>query len=421
MPWQRHVADVMGEMMPNGLPAYREGIVLVMRQSGKTTWLLSDEIETGLRPVSHRIVYSAQTGQDGRYKLLIDQWPMVEASPLRAAFRAPTQAPGAEAIRFKNGSRIETLASGSAAGHGRTLDKGVIDEAFKDEDDRREQAMLPAMLTKPNAQLLIVSTMGTDASVYLNRKVDTGRALVESGVREGVAYFEWSVPADADIDDPAVWWEFMPAMGGTQSEAAVAHARLTMTDGEFRRAICNQRTTSDERVIPLAPWRLAGKPDAKASGVLTYAVEVSQDRDWAALAVAGSGVVELGDYLPGVGWVVSRLVELCKRSGSSVAVDARGPAGALIPELKAAGVSVVELSSADVTQACGGFYDAIADSTVTIRMSDVLDRNAASVARQPVGDAWRWCRRGDDVSPIVAVTLAWAASKQAKPKRVFAY
>src|ERR1039457_2904149 len=37
MPWQRLVADVGLELLPNGLPAYRTGIFTVPRQSGKTT------------------------------------------------------------------------------------------------------------------------------------------------------------------------------------------------------------------------------------------------------------------------------------------------------------------------------------------------------------------------------------------------
>ena len=76
-----------------------------------------------------------------------------------------------------------------------------IDEAFDDVDDRREQAMLPAMITRPEAQLLVVSTMGTDASTYLNRKVEAGRAAALEGRTSGIAYFEYSIPLDEDVDD----------------------------------------------------------------------------------------------------------------------------------------------------------------------------------------------------------------------------
>lgn len=426
MDWQRYVSDVMGEMLPNGLPAYREGIVLVMRQSGKTTWLLAEEIETGLRPVPHRIAYTAQTGLDARKKMLVDQWPMIERSPLRAAFNKPSMAQGSEALVFKNGSRIDVLASGPSAGHGKTLDKGVIDEAFDDVDDRREQSMLPAMLTKPKAQLLIVSTMGTDASVYLNRKVDMGRALVDADKREGVAYFEWSVPPEEDIDDPAVWHRFMPAMGGTQSEAAVAHARMTMTEGEFRRAICNQRTASEERVIPLVTWRLVQTKSVAPANPLTFGVEVSPDRDWAAIVSCGQGgerpCVELVDYRPGNGWVAPRLAELVAKHGGRAALESRGPAGALCTDLRASGVEIVELSAGDATQAAGQFYDLVADGGVWVRSDDRFETALSAAGKQPVADAWRFARRaGGDVCPLNAACIALWAHRNGQPKRIFAY
>jgi lactam utilization protein B len=97
-------------------------------------------------------------------------------SPLKVAVEKVLRAAGNEAIVFKNGSRVDVLASTEAAGHGRTVDLGVIDEAFADTDYRREQALLPAMATRPAAQILVVSTAGTEASVFLKHKVDTGRA-----------------------------------------------------------------------------------------------------------------------------------------------------------------------------------------------------------------------------------------------------
>ena len=37
LPWQRLVADVAGELLPDGRPAYRTVVVVVPRQAGKTT------------------------------------------------------------------------------------------------------------------------------------------------------------------------------------------------------------------------------------------------------------------------------------------------------------------------------------------------------------------------------------------------
>jgi hypothetical protein len=230
------------------------------------------------------------------------------------------------------------------------------------------------------------------------------------GRTSGIAYFEWAIPEDADIDDPRSWWLGMPALGHTQTIAAVEHAKQTMTEGEFRRAFGNQRTRSSERVIPEVSWRVACRDDVTPDGQLFFAVDVSPDRDWASVAVAGGDVVELIDHRSGVGWVVPKLIDLAAAHGGTVGLDARGPVGALIPELRAAGVPLVELGAGDVTQACGAFYDAIADGKVKIRIGahhQALESAVSSVIKQPVADAWRWARKGlAPITPLMAVTIA---------------
>ena len=413
MPWQRMAADVGLETLRDGSPAFREIVVTVPRQSGKTSLVLACELQRALGlGVPQRIAYTAQSGWDARRKLLDDQMPILEASSLAASVRRIYRGAGSEGVVFKNGSRIDVLASTVSSGHGKTIDLGVIDEAFDDVDDRREQALLPAMVTKPDAQIIVVSTMGTDASVYLNRKVELGRAAALEGRTSGVAYFEWAIPEDADINDPRSWWLGMPALGFTITEAVVAHARTTMTEGEFRRAFGNQRMRSAERLIPDLTWRLACADAPPVAGDLTFAVEVTPDRDWSAIGVGDGSTVELIDYRPGVGWVADRVAGLVSEHGGAVAIEKRAAAGSLIPDLRAMGVQVLELGAGDVTHACGSFFDRLADAQVKVRAHSALDVAVEAVARQPVGDAWRWGRRGSvDISPFMAVTLADASAR----------
>lgn len=263
MPWQQMVADVAGEYdEATGLPIYREVIVTVPRQSGKTTLQLCLTLDRALmwgRPC--RAAYTAQTGLDARQKMVNDWMPLLRRSPFKVTIDRELRGAAETAIEFTSGSRVEVLASAEEAGHGRTLDLGLIDEAFADEDDRREQAIVPAMTTIRDAQMYVFSTMGTGRSTFLNRKVATGRALVEAGVNQGIAYFEWSAEDDADADDPATWWNCMPALGHTTTEAAIRHARMTMPDGEFRRAFLNQPREHDARWLPSGAWLSRRHPD----------------------------------------------------------------------------------------------------------------------------------------------------------------
>lgn len=416
MPWQRLVADVGGELdSETGLPAYREVIVTVPRQSGKTTLVLGWELQRALGwDVAQRIVYSAQSGNDARKKLVEDQVPILEPRRHKLGIRRILRGMGNEAVEFTNGSRIVLLASSTDSGHGKTVDLAVKDELFADYDDRRDQAMIPAMATRPAGQVLTTSTMGTDESFPLNRAVERGRLAVADGARSGIAYFEWSADPADDIDDPATWWRCMPALGRTISEAVIVHARATLAEGEFRRAFLNQQTKAEDRVIPAPAWAAVCSERVSPQGRLVFSLDVNPERGAAAIVAAADGVAELVEYRPSIGWLVARAKELTDRHGAARwVVDGGGPAGSLIPALEDAGLKVHPVSSRELIDSCGQFYDAVIEGKVQVRSHPKLDEAVAGAAKRSVGDAWAWTRKSasTDVCPLVALTLALWASR----------
>lgn len=427
MPWQQLVADVGLELDESGRPAYREVVVTVPRQNGKTTLMLAWELHRCLLWTGNRqvVVYGSTDGNAARKKLLLDQLPILEHSELAATLLPKDQgvrkAAGQESFNFRNGSRLEVMGSSESALHGRTIDMAVADEVWDDLDDRREQAVLPAMATRPEGQYLVISTAGTASSVYLRRKVDHGRESVGADVGSGTAYFEWSAPEDADPDDPAVWWACMPALGLTISEQVVSHARATMSADEFRRAYLNQWTGAEERVIPPQLWNEVCT-DAAPDGELTFAVDCNPERSAAAIAVCDAdGRCELVDYRLGVGWLAARAAELARKYKAPVVLDVGGPAGSVTSELEAAGALVVKYNAQDLVHACGAFYDAVADATVQVRTIKPLDEAVDAARKRQLGDRWAWSRKSSatDISPLVALTLAYfhATSSGARPKR----
>lgn len=427
MPWQRIVADVGLELLDDGRPAYRSVGFTVPRQSGKTTLVLSWEIDRAVGWAAtlgqpQRILYSAQTGNDARKKLIEDQVPLLERHKRVLGIRQILRGMGAEGVVWHNGSRIGLLHSTEDSGHGKTVDLGIKDELFADADLRRDQALIPAMATRPFAQSVTASTMGTADSLALNTEVAQGRAAAETGRNTGIAYFEWSADPDDDPADPATWWRCMPALGRTIGLEVVEHAYASMKLGEFKRAFLNIPTTTDERVIPAVVWDLVNVPSVEATAEV-FALDVDPDRSAAAIVAAGVGpILELVDYRAGVGWVVARCKELADRYRVKIALDANGPAGSFVVDLERAGVPILPLKPQDVVRAAGRFYDVVVNEKIKIRRDTALDNAVAGAAKRPVGDAWVWGRKSSrsDISPLVAATIALASLEQGAPVIPFA-
>lgn len=425
MPWQRYVADVLLEIDPaTGRLAYQEFGLTVPRQSGKSTLILAKAVHrasaTQFFGARQRIVYTAQTRQKAREKWEEDYAADLETS---RAFKAKIQVHkgnGNEHVRFPNRSRFGIEANTEKAGHGGTLDEAYIDEAFSQVDGRLEQAFGPAMITRPNKQLGWISTAGwRDASPYLEQKVAYGRRQVESGSTSGLAYFEWSADEGADPDDESSWWDFMPALGHTISVEAIRAElqRLKAQDdvNDFRRAYMNQwvaKGGSSDSVIPARVWASLVDPTPFA-GEVAFAVEVSQERDSAAIGAArrvdGVTQVDVADHRPGVDWLLERIVELDGRYRPvKWVLDPTSPAGSLLTELVRVGVTPTLVGPREMAQACGAFYDAAVSPLPTLRHLDEPSLNAAvaMAARRPLGDAWAWSRKSGDITPLVAATLA---------------
>lgn len=410
-----------GELLEDGTPAYREVVFTVPRQSGKTTLILAWELQRAIGWGSpQRIVYSAQSGKDAREKLMEDQAPIFERHSKLLGITKVTKGVGYESVRFDNGSLIKTLASSEQAGHGKTLDLAVKDEYFADDDDRRDQALIPAMSTKASAQMLTATTAGTEKSVPWNRKQMLGRQAARDGVNTGIAYFEWS--ADPDAFDPAdedAWWDFMPALGHTIQPAAIRHARSVLDESEFVRAYGNVPTVSSERIIPELTWAQVCSPDAAGSGAMTFGVDVNEDRSAAAIvAVSADRMVELVEHRPGLAWLPSVVAEIeAAQPWSTWVVDGSGPVASLVPEFERTVARLQVLKAGDLAKASAAFYDSVADATVRVRRDSRLDDSVAGAARRVSGDSWAWSRKvaSSDSSPLVAATVALWMVESASP------
>jgi len=418
MPWQQHVADVAFEIDPDtGMLVYREIRLTVPRQSGKTTLLLAVAVHRCLAfEQAQNVIYTAQNGVSARDKFIDDYLRVLQRSAFEGLFK-PRLTSGHEAIRWTNGSRFGITSSTEKAGHGQVLDVGIMDEAFAHVDSRLEQAFRPAMNTRAQPQLWIVSTAGTpESSVYLLEKVADGRERALRGETEGVAYFEWGAQDAADWRDESVWASCMPALGHTTPVEAIRAAADSMTEPEFRRAYLNEWVTkaSDDLALPLDRWTAGAQPGSQIVGPPSFAIAVSLDRSCASIGAFGvnedeHGHVELVQQGNGTGWIVARMASLASKWGVyEVALDGAGPAASLIPDLEDAGLSVRILGTADVTAACASMFDALMADDINHLDDPRLNAAVAGAKRRAIGDRWGYGRKTSsaDITPLEAVTFA---------------
>jgi phage terminase large subunit-like protein len=287
LPWQRDFLSVLLELEGNRF-AYRDCTLSCPRQQGKSTVMLVLWVTRCVLWPRQSVAVTAQSGQAARKKWSEDYLPALQSSPL-ANFIEIRKQNGSESVTFRNGSRQSLVATTSSSGHGASLDLVILDEIFAFQDARLEQALRPTLMTRANPQFVCCSTAGAPhSSPYLLEKVERGRQAVEAGLDHSLAYFEYSAPDDAAVDDPHTWRSCMPALGHTVTEETVRASLASMPRREFERAFLNRWVASTvDPAIPLDVWQALADPDAQRPASVVLAVDVSPGSRSAAIAAAG--------------------------------------------------------------------------------------------------------------------------------------
>ncbi len=425
--WQVHaLEEACGERVGRWA-AFEVGVV-APRQNGKGS-ILEARALAGLFLFDEQlIIWSAhefKTAKEAylRVRRLIEDTPHLDA--LVAKYYQSNES---TEIVLRSGQRLKFLARNNTSARGFTGDCVILDEAFALTPDTMA-AILPTMAAKSvkgNPQLWYTSSAGMRSSVQL--RAVRKRAL--SSDPGSLCWLEWSAPTEAlQSPDDRRWWRMAnPALGHRISEEFVASEFASMVEAGGLEQFCRERLgvfDEDEQpdaVFTAAQWTAVRSTDEFGAGVV-FAVDIDPDREYAAIAAADpDGLVELGDYRSGTGWVVDRLVELCGRHNARVVLQVAGPAASLQAQLEAAGVTVQGASGADVRNACGAMFDAVVQSRVRVRRHPALDAAATTAGKRPSGDAWVWDRRSGDVTPLVAATLAhWSAQRTTVQQPFFVY
>lgn len=462
--------DVIGEIDPDtGLFAYDDVTLVGPRQvTGKTEFLLPLMAWrcTGLGPATaayarrefgvdvpdpgpQRVMYTAQRAEDARQKWRDVHVERIRASALSSLWAKPPRLRlAAETMFWRNGSIwVPGSTTGKSAGTGDQLDLGVIDEMWAQTDGSTEIGMRPTMLTRPWRQLIRcsmvpgLSRVEPDKWAYMRQKMAAGRARVEAGIQRGTAYFEWSLPEDADPGDQDLWWACMPALGYT---VPLKNVLSDFDDLDLIDFMAEYLGIPPTGTLPMwstiqeQTWR-----DLVHSGdylePIALGVDANPELTVASIGMAAQ-VSEGGDHhleliarRPGVNWLVEAILSLHRSQPvCAIGIDRNGPlAGLVLPLTRAAeeqnlDITVVELTSAMTAAACATVYnetgehddDARAEEAPTTRRvrhisQPELDAAVGGATRKYSGDRWRFDRVGSssDITPLSSCTWALYAGE----------
>jgi hypothetical protein len=435
-PWQEFVLrESLGER-PDGKWAALEVGVEVSRQNGKGGFLEGRQL-TGVFLLEERLqihtAHQFDTSLEafGRLLELIESTPDFDREVLRVV-----KSHGEEGIEFRGKRRIRFRTRTGGGGRGFSGDVLYLDEAMI-VSEAMHGALFPVLSARPNPQIIYtgsaVDQLEHEHGLVFSRIRSRGLA----GGDPSLAWFGWGhCPGGPDeapvlpdteaaerlLDDREVWAASNPGLGIRISPDFIEAERRSMSARNFaveRLGIGDwpEPEGAPDELFDMDEWAALRDREATVQGSPALAVDVSPDRSSASISAADAGErVELVERRRGARWVIARLGELVKDHGVEVVVlDGRGPAGAFQEEIEEEiGFDVTVTSTAEFTQACSGFFDAVKERTLSHGGQPELDAAVKGANTRPLGEAWAFSRKKSDIdiTPLVSGALArWGAIK----------
>jgi hypothetical protein len=400
------------------------------RQNGKNDTCAAREL-AGLILFGERLIihtaHEFPTANESFLRLVavFENWDDLRRKVARIRY-----ANGEQGIELSTGQRLKYRARTGGSGRGfAKADLLVYDEAQHLQAEH-VAASGPARLANPNNQSWYMGSGGlpTSSNAWRMRR----RALSGDGGR--FAYVEHTaevvrlvgdqvVSVKPDVLDRQAWARANPAYGHRITDESMFSLYEELGPELYaRECLClwDPELGSDLSVIPPAAWEACRDPKSGPVGGVSFSVDVSPDREWASIAVAGEsgngGVhVEVIERHPGTLWLAARVAEVQAKWGGTVAISKGSPAWSLETDLVEAGVELTPVSTEEHSQACGALLDDITNSRLRHMGQPELDVAVKGAGQRNYGDTWLWSRRTSttDISPLVAVTLARWAHTQA--------
>jgi hypothetical protein len=411
-PWQHGAGRLILSKRGDGKLACMIGGVgmSLPRQVGKTYLIGSMAFALCVNQPGLLVIWSAHHARTHGETFLSMQ-AFAERSKVRPYVSQVFKGSGDEEIRFHNGSRI--LFGARERGFGRGVpgvDMIVSDEA-QIMTDKALDAQLATMNTSAFGLAIYVGTppRPDDPSEAFTRM----RAEAWNGTLRDAAWIEFGAEPGVDPTDRAAWAKANPSYPRRTPVESIQRLQRKLTAESFLREGLGVWDPAATNKITPGMWALCADAESTVTDPVSFGIEVSEDRAWACIAIAGrrpDGLThgEIVQYAQGTNWIVDRVVELRdKWRPLGFVIDPSGPAGSLIPDLEARGITVTKPTRRDIGYTCGALFDAVKGRTFHHRDEPALNISIKAAKQRSAGDAWVFDRRGQtDVTPLLAMTLA---------------
>lgn len=447
-PWQRFAAIHMGELLEDGRPRFRQVLIMVSRQNGKTTLLKAASLYW-LFVERTPLVLGTSTSLDHAREVWEKAATDAENSPILSEYvQSVRRANGEQTITTTDNCRYKIAPANRRGGRSLSIDRLIIDELREHDSWDAYNAAIPAMNARPFGQAVFLSNQGDSRAIVLEALRDSAIRQINTGEGDPrLGLFEWSAPDGCDLMDEEAWKAANPNLGYRLDRDAIAGpaARAVEAGGQeetgFRTEMLCQRVDRLDPAVDSRGWADCADP-APMDGMKTRPVmvfDISPDGMHATLAVAAQieGAdkvrVELVQSWRGAGCITEFRRELPgwieKVRPSMLGWFPMGPAAAMAADMAAskmrswppAGVKIEEIR--DAPAVCMGFAEAIRGRTILHSDQPLLNDHVIGVQRLTTGDRWVFSRKGAGHADAAyaaagAVHLAKYAKGQGLPPRI---
>lgn len=418
LPWQKWLALHALELRPDSTFRFRTVLVLVGRQSGKSTFLqVLSLFFLYVRGVA--LVIGTAQSLDIAEEVWQGAVDMAQGAPeLASEIERIVLVNGKKALELRRGERYKVQSANRRGGRGLSGDLVMLDELREHQSWDAWSAVTKTTMARSHAQVWAASNAGDRHSIVLHylRQLAHQALGDPDGICEtpshpdadvestSLGIFEWSAAPGCALDDPQGWSAATPSLGHTITERAIRAAMQTDPEAVFRtEVLCQWVVEMRQPAIDPDSWARLADPDVERGTQPVFAVATAADRSWTAIAVAwkrtdGLPHVMLADYRPQTAWVPARLEELLARWGGAVTVDT--PCRGLVP-------NALEPSQAEQAQAHNALSDAVGAAAVRHSNDSALNVAVKSATWRPSGDSRVLDRSGSlDIAPLIAAALA---------------